>query len=486
MNKLKQFSVFHPFLFAVFPILFLFAYNIDEVPATDLWLPICVAIIGTLILLLSLRLITKNYNKTAIVTSFLLILFFSYGHVRDAISSLGINGLDVGQVHISNQFILAPLWLLLFIAGAFLVIKARRDFSTSTKFFNVVAATLVVISLVNISIYEVRALNRVPEETNKGSISLNSGNPHSLPDIYYIILDAYARQDTLKEVYGYDNSEFINYLTSKGFYVATQSRSNYGSTSLSLPSSLNMDYLKGEERGSTATLLEMMGNSKASRFLKEKGYRYIFVGGGADFKGMAKYTDVYLTYKLESIFRKSDFVDSLAHTTALSPFLMFFEGFFGDNDRKARLYAFDKLADIPDIGEPTFVYAHILSPHPPFIFDRDGNPPKQSIFIGTGNIWQSLGHEQRYVDQLIFINKKVETLVDEIVSKSDVPPIVILQADHGIWWEEGEGRDILNAYYLPGKGNQLLYESITPVNSFRIIFNLYFGTEYELLKDESR
>ena len=163
---------------------------------------------------------------------------------------------------------------------------------------------------------------------------------------------------------------------------------------------------------------------------------------------------------------------------------MFFAGFFGDNDRKARLYAFDKLIDIPDIEEPTFVYAHIRPPHPPFIFDRNGNPPKQNIFQGTGNIWQSLGHEEKYVDQLIFINKKIETLVDEIILKSDVPPIIILQADHGIWWEEERVRDILNAYYFPGKGYNLLYETITPVNSFRLVFNLYFDTNYDLLKDE--
>ena len=482
---MKQFLIIHPFLFAIFPVLFLFAYNIDEVPATDLILPLLATIIGTLIFFLLLRLIIKNSNKAAIVTSILLILFFSYGHVRDAISSLGINGFDIGQVHISNQFILAPLWLALFIVAAFLVIKAHRDFSTSTKFLNVVAISLVVISLINISIYEVRSLNRVPEETDKGSTGLSPGNPQNLPDIYYIILDGYARQDALEEVYGYDNSEFIQYLTGKGFYVAEQSRSNYSSTGFSMPSSLNMDYLTADELASVKTRFEMVGNNKVSGFLKERGYRYIFIGGGIDWKGIDHYTDGHFVYKSESVFKKSDFIDSLAHTTALSPFLIFFQGFFGDTDREARLYAFDELADIPDIEEPTFVYAHILSPHPPFIFDRYGNPPKQSIFVGTGNIWQSIGHEGRYVDQLIFVNKKVETLIDKILSESDVPPIIILQGDHGMWWAKGKETDILNSYYLPGKDNQLLYESISPVNSFRVVFNLYFDADYQLLRDEA-
>jgi hypothetical protein len=480
---LKQFFVIHPFLFAISPVLFLFAYNINEVPGTDLIFPLLITIIGTLIVYLLLRLITKNSNKAAIVTSILLVLFFSYGSVRDAIFSLGINGFDIGQLHISPQFILAPLWLALFIVGAFFIIRAHRDFATSTKFLNVVATVLVVISLINISIYEVRSLNKAPAETNEEGTTLSSGNPNNLPDIYYIILDAYPRQDALEEVHGYDNSEFIQHLTGKGFYVASQSRSNYPFTILSLPSSLNMDYLTEDQLASIKTRIEMIINSRVSQLLKEKGYQYIYVGGGYDWKGITNYTDGHFVYKSESLFKKSDFIDFLANTTALSPFLIFFQGFFGDNDRKARLYAFDKLADIPDIEEPTFTYAHILCPHRPYVFDRNGNPAKSSTYIR--DLLQPMKEKGGYLDQVIFVSKKTETLVDEILSKSDVPPIIILQGDHGMWWEKGKETDILNAYYLPGKDNQLLYDSISPVNSFRVIFDLYFNADYPLLKDET-
>jgi len=379
LNKLKQFSIFHPFLFAIFPILFLFAYNIDEVPATDLLLPMLVVIVGTLILLLSLRLITKNCNKIGIVTTFFMVLFFSYSRGRDVIFFLGIGRPDTGGFHITSHLFLTLLWVLLFITGAFFIIKSHRDFSISTKFLNIVAIALVAISFINIGIYGIKTPNHMPEMTKESDRSLRLNNPDNLPDIYYIILDEYARQDTLKEVFNYNNSEFIDYLTSKGFYVATKSCSNYSSTCLSLPSSLNMDYLTVDELANAATQLKMIGNNRGSRFLKEKGYRYIFVGGGIDWKGIAQYTDEYFVYKSESVFRKSAFVHDLVCTTALLPFTMFFDDFFDDYDRKARLYAFDKLADIPDIEEPTFVYAHIMSPHPPFLFDRGGNPAKQNI-----------------------------------------------------------------------------------------------------------
>ena len=44
---------------------------------------------------------------------------------------------------------------------------------------------------------------------------------------------------------------------------------------------------------------------------------------------------------------------------------------------------------------------------------------------------------------------------------------------------------IFNAYYLPGHALQFLYDSITPVNSFRIIFDHYFGTNLGVLEDKT-
>jgi hypothetical protein len=43
---------------------------------------------------------------------------------------------------------------------------------------------------------------------------------------------------------------------------------------------------------------------------------------------------------------------------------------------------------------------------------------------------------------------------------------------------------ILNAYYFPG-GNDDLYPTITPVNTFRLIFNKYFDQDYPLLEDKA-
>ena len=485
---LKKLWLIHPFLFAVFPILFLFAYNIDEVPANALLLPMLVVVIGTLILFFSLRLIIKNYDKIGIITSSSLILFFSYGHIRGLIPS----SLEIAGSNIPYGFLLGPLLGVVLITGALLVIKSRRSFSTSTKFLNIVAITLVTISLINIGIYEVKSFNLRSETTNGSPTSLDLEDSHNLPDIYYIILDGYARSSTLTEIYNYDNSEFTDYLTNKGFYIASKSRSNYVLSIISLSSSLNMEYVNylsdtvGIESADMTIPFWMIGNNKVSQLLKAKGYRPIYVSGGFFSKDMSEYADVYLPEKGAFSIGMSDFAISLIQTTALEPF----RSIVGIDARKDILYAFDVLADVSNIKGPKFVFAHIHSPMGPFVFDRYGNSVRP---IGRRYTQEEM--EEKYLDQLIFINKKVKALVDEILSKSGVAPIIILQADHGPpynWVSElAKGQlslrrtEIFNAYFLPENGNRLLYHSITPVNTFRIVSNHYFDTNYDLLEDKS-
>ncbi len=69
------------------------------------------------------------------------------------------------------------------------------------------------------------------------------------------------------------------------------------------------------------------------------------------------------------------------------------------------------------------------------------------------------------------------------LEKSTTPPIIIIQGDHGFW--TGTNLPILNAYYLPGDAADALYPTISPVNSFRLIFDHYFGTDLGLLEDAS-
>ena len=482
----KNLFAVHPLLFAVYPILALYSHNVAEVSPYEIVMPAAIVLGLTLLPLLLSGLIFRDVMKTAIIVSIFLVLFFSYEYV--------IAGWR------TTDRVLMPLWGILFICVAYFVIKTRGNLRNLTIILNVIATALFIMPTINIIIHEIMVPHQDIRPAEKMEMNtLDLGKADNLPDIYYIILDRYASASTLKEVYDFDNSEFIDYLSNRGFYVASESRSNYLKSRASLASSLNMEFLDylsdevGEECSDLGPMYAMLQDYKVWRFLKLTGYRFIHFGSWWEPTRKNKYADMNVNY--EAI---PEFSLLLLKTTILYPILVKLH--FIDDTRvtqwKRVLYKFDRLAEIPSIREPTFVFCHMLIPHGPYIFDRNGN-------YMPGEEAYKRSRTENYVDQLVFTNEKVRVLIDGLLSKSERPPIIILQSDEGpsprrlellglnFKWEEateGELREsmtILNAYYLPNIDKNVLYPSITPVNSFRLVFNRYFNTDFELLPDKS-
>ena len=159
--------------------------------------------------------------------------------------------------------------------------------------------------------------------------------------------------------------------------------------------------------------------------------------------------------------------------------------------RKRLLCMFDKLDKVPKYKEPTFAFADLDVTHPPFVFTTNGD-----LIDRPGFNYNYSGSDTRYIprylDQVKFANKKLTSLIKTLITESETPPIIIIQADHGTNYHLfGPNRNsflrertsILNALYLPHGGKKLLYPNVSPVNTFRIVFNYYFGADYPLLKD---
>ena len=489
----KKLFVIHPFLFAIFPIASLYSANIHEASLADTLLPMAIMLVLTLLLLSLSMLILRDKNKAAIIVSFFLVLFFSFGHVYDKIS-----GWQIGTFVIGRHRYLLPVWCMLLAFCAYFIIRTHRKLHNLTSILNVIASCLVVIPLISIGIYEVKTRPIWKQEyktiTENEEIDIALGNPDVLRDIYYIILDGYASSSTLQEVFNYDNHEFTDYLTEKDFYVAFESRCNFASTFLSLLSSLNMKYidylgkkisLKSRDR---RVAIEMVRNNKVMNLLKSKGYMFVHFQTRADATEHNKYADLEFKYG----YWNTEYWVVLMRTTMARPFLA---PQVASEHRERTLGTFSKLAELYKINGPKFILAHIICPHPPYIFGPNGEKAVRPYH-------KTISEEKElYVNQLIFVNKKIKELVDEILSKSEVAPIIIFQADHGSYVLLGETTNdtwdhptdemlrermrILNAYYLPDGANSLLYKSITPVNTFRLIFNYYFGANFELLDDRS-
>ena len=116
--------------------------------------------------------------------------------------------------------VLLPVWLILFGLWSWWVVARLKKRQEAVRFFNILGGVLALLPLLTIVSYEVREL-RYQASQRSGPDVVQAANVGERPDIYYIILDGHARSDILKELYDYDNSEFINYLTGKGFYVAS-------------------------------------------------------------------------------------------------------------------------------------------------------------------------------------------------------------------------------------------------------------------------
>jgi hypothetical protein len=132
------------------------------------------------------------------------------------------------------------------------------------------------------------------------------------------------------------------------------------------------------------------------------------------------------------------------------------------------------LPEIPQIPGPKYVHAHIINPHPPYVFNADGtlNPDAEDTPEREG-----------YPAQLAYLEPRILDAVQKILDESEQPPIIIVEGDHGFGKKFVTSN--LLALYLPDGGAQGLDEHMTLVNVFPTIFNTYFGTDIELLPDES-
>ncbi|MBN2116387.1 MAG: hypothetical protein JW730_07445 [Anaerolineales bacterium] len=324
------------------------------------------------------------------------------------------------------------------------------------------------------------------------------------PDIYLIIVDGYGRADFLKDIYGYDNAQFIEFLEEKGFYVADQARSNYPLTQLSLPSLMNLQYLDEYTRefGGTDNLApayELIQHSTIRRVLEDRGYQFVALTS-ATLLTQIRDADVYLSLEnndlneFEALLLSTSVMGVAAESWGFDLPVMSYE-----LHRKYVVFSLDKLSEVPELPGPKFVFAHIMLPHPPFMFDRAGNfiPPERPYVTWDGSLFPGTTEEYQngYLEQVIFLNQKLTGMISDILARSANPPIIILQGDHGpgAFYNVleldtaclAERYSILNAYYFPDGDYQQLYPSITPVNSFRVVLNQYFGAELDLLEDRS-
>jgi len=468
---------------------------------------LAISLAGAVVLWVLLTLIMRNARKAGLGTVIFLFLFFTYGHLCEGLEYLGLP--------VPKHAYLLPVMLFVWGYCVYFISRARRDFRTATTLLNVVAVALIAINLFNIASHEIK-LARLDTDASEDSLApaaaaSNLTELNTLPDIYFIISDEYAHTDTMKEWYDYDNSEFINSLEEKGFFIAYESRTRTPWTPQCLAQVLNMKYLtpgmewdqdkkkyvltESKDFGSvdipwSDPTYRKLAYNKVADLFKMQGYEYIAFGNIIAFDKWDSYmednADLYFNYYKESATPwTSLFQETLWQTTMLRPFYYHLVGSQYETAwRRQTLYTLAHLKELPEVEGPKFIFAHIYCPHRLFVFGPKGEN------VSPVN-WSNFGDKQFYRGQCIFMSAELEKLIDALLGKSEIPPIIILQSDHGIRPHHpnivvggDEWHKILNAMYLPGMDYSEIPDSISPVNTFRLIFNHYFGADHPLLEDD--
>jgi hypothetical protein len=302
-------------------------------------------------------------------------------------------------------------------------------------------------------------------------------------DVYYILLDEHSGTKALETYFNYDNSDFDNSLKEMGFFIPNTSFSNYSPTRMSIPAILNMDYIDGVEKNLKLKEYEIILERKIADNVITK----IFEKNNYDI--------IYFYNELNMQINSNSGIELCNNSIGSHQFFSFildntpivvFKNILdtGNNREHAenRLCVLESIPHLDDItSKPKFVFAHVLAPHPPFVFKSDG-----TIYNYDPDL---KSNTKAYLDQLEFIDYKVLETVKLLLEK-DPKPIIVIQSDHGYRADpivdnfEILDRSFSNisAFYFPNI--ELTDDSIhTTVNTFRILFNENFGTDYELLEN---
>jgi len=306
---MKKQPLLYPYFFALYPILSLLSSNITQLEANLGLRSLIFAVLICALLMALGKIIYKDLDKSALLTSLIAVLFFSYGHVYLAIENFEIGGFVFGR----HRFLI-PVWVLLFGAVLIWIWRIKSDAGKWRLNLNITSIILTILPALSIAYYYFSLIITPPLDPLQTSISTSTHDQIN-PDIYYIILDSYARQDVLNILYDFDNTPFLEKLEDLGFEIADDAQANYPNTALSISSSLNMNYIEefsgphNPESNKMTPLYERIRDSLVFQIFKQIGYSTVAFETGYTGTEIKK-ADLYLSPPEKETASHCDFFNS--------------------------------------------------------------------------------------------------------------------------------------------------------------------------------
>ncbi|HEY4797662.1 MAG TPA: sulfatase-like hydrolase/transferase [Bacteroidia bacterium] len=429
------------------------------------------------------RILFKEKIKAGIFT--LLVLVFTFFYFDIYYSLYGVKWVhDVVYYYVAEKFHLVLVAIFGLISSSVFVFikKSKYNFILLNRYLNLTFGLFLLFELFKISTW------RESEISLQNKTDFHATAPQQEKrNVYFIVSDAYTSSASLKKYWSYDNKELIDFLRSKGFFIAENSKCNYNSTPFSIGSALNMSYFdpdnfyeSGEVRPSR--IADLVANSEVIRQFSAAGYaskNFSFF----NFKDAP-------AYYADPFYSKTNLLDRTFF------FLLTEKLNISHEHQQLMQIPIADLKMVADLSsaqdtssKPFFCYAHLMMPHFPYFFNELGTEMSEDYAKNEEK------KKEKYLSQLKYTNHLLIGMLEHLLSGPTKKPIIILQGDHGFRDLKGinfnervtESETILNAYYFPDDSSKTnsLYDSVSPVNSFRIVFNKYFDAKLPLLKDRS-
>ncbi len=492
-NYLK--NLIWPILLAWYPAIYLYNSNAEIINLYSITIPLIVfGLVGVIIYTGAWFIAHKHPIKAVNAAYVMLVFFLTYGLLFDFSKRLDL-------IQIEHFWLLPPI-LVLCGYCVFFILKLKMKVARSLQqIVGIILIGLVVFNLFGIVMTEIRKNANRKIETVQAEPIPSSLSSKNMPDVYYLMFDEFAGFNAMREYWGYQEvDEFVNYLQTKGFFVAQNSRANSIDTLHQMSQRLNYQQVALEDTKATQ-MFAIIANNHVMQDFKALGYTTIsFNEIVFGYPAMIPISaDVVYEYgkvpSSQTMTSRLNLIDEFGILVADNTMLRIFSNQYRNTLETIFVKHYDmvqftasQITRLDEIPGPKFVYSHLLLPHYPFMFTENGKINRLADFYN----WNS------YLDQYKYTIKLSENMIDGILANSDPdnPPIIILQSDHGarnivVTGRNGVGMndypeeyktDIMNAMYLPGYDYSQLPDDINPVNTFPIILNHYFKMDIPLVK----
>jgi hypothetical protein len=484
-SKIQQQPVYL-LLLPVFFVLHGYAEEFQYIHLADLVIPTLTYLLETIGITFLCWLLFRDVCRSAMAAFALMSFYFFFGALHDFLKTR----ISVGWI--SSYTFLLLSFPLLFITLLFYLKKTSSSFRLLTVFLNLLFLVYMLIDTTSVVSKAMSPVKNSLSVYSSGQGDYKVCDTCAKPDIYFLLMDEYASSLSLKQLFNFDNN-LDSFLLKNNFSIQTHSFSNYNITPFSMASMLNMSYLKGIKNINALDANDFLAaqlvirNNEVIKTLKAEGYDIVNYSVFNLKAHPSLVRQFFIPFNTDLIAERTLFwnirKDIGWKLVKWYPFKWIWgTGLMICNRNNEKIINLVEESTHEKSSKPRFIYAHFFMPHSPYYYDSRGR------LKDIQTIADDINHPtaKAYLNYLPYVNARIQEMITDIRHKNP-SAIIILMGDHGFrsntppdYWFKN-----LNAIYYPDKDYRLLYDSISCVNQFRVVFNKLFKQSIPLVKDSS-